>query len=156
MSRRTVSKEEKSRLAKQASARGDEVVARESGWKKDTIAQWRRDRNLPAKGNRTVSRPKEVPASAPLTPALVGALDIDTTEERLLPSVAGLSLEQRRELADRTVFPLDVKARREWEEMNRQPAQDLPDLRAFMQRRSPYINYDSSLLMKDIKRTLDN
>ena len=144
MSRRTAPKEEKSRLAKQASVRGDEVVARESGWKKDTIAQWRRDRNLPAKENRTVPRPKEVPASAPLTPALVGTLDLDTTEERLLPSVADLSLEQRRELADQTVFPLDVKARREWEEMNRQPARDLPDLRAFMQRRSPYINYDES------------
>ena len=144
MSRRTAPKEEKSRLAKQASVRGDEVVARESGWKKDTIAQWRRDRNLPAKGNRTVARPKEVPASAPLTPALVGTLDLDITEERLLPSVAGLSLEQRRELADRTVFPLDVKARREWEEINRQPARDLPGLPAFMQRRSPYIHYDES------------
>ena len=144
MSRKTTSKEEKSRLAKQASVRGDEVVARESGWKKDTIAQWRRDRNLPAKGNRTAPRPKEVPASAPVASALAGALDIDTTEERLLPSVAGQSLEQRRELADRTVFPLDVKARREWEEMNRQPARDLPDLREFMQRRSSYINYDES------------
>ena len=142
MSRRTASMAEKSRLAKQASVRGDEVVARESGWKKDTIAQWRRDRNLPAKGNRAVSRPKEVPASAPVASVLAGALDIDTTEERLLPSVAGQSLEQRRELADQTVFPLDAKARREWEEMNRQPARDLPGLRAFMQRRSSYINYD--------------
>ncbi len=26
--------------------------------------------------------------------------------------------------------------------MDRQPARDLPDLRAFMQRRSPYIDYD--------------
>ncbi|MCQ3806140.1 MAG: hypothetical protein OXB92_00810 [Acidimicrobiaceae bacterium] len=66
----------------------------------------------------------------------------DTTEERLLPSVASQSLEQRRELPDQTVFPLDAKARREWEEMNRQPARDLPDLREFMQRRSQYINYD--------------
>ena len=149
MSRRTASMAEKSRLAKQASVRGDEVVARESGWKKDTIAQWRRDRNLPAKENRTVSRPKEVPASAPVASALAGALDIDTTEEGLLPSVAGQSLEQRRELADRTVFPLDAKARREWEEMNRQPARDLPDLREFMQRRSPYINYDESRTQAD-------
>ncbi len=149
MSRKTTSKEEKSRLAKQASVRGDEVVARESGWKKGTIAQWRRDRNLPAKGNRTAPRPKEVPASSPVASALAGALDIDTTEERLLPSVADLSLEQRRELAGRTVFPLDVKARREWEEMNRQPARDLPDLREFMQRRSPYINYDESRTQAD-------
>lgn len=141
MSRRTASKKEKSRLAQQASVRGDEVIARESGWKKETIAQWRRDRNLPAAGTRAVPRPKEVPAAAPLTPTRVGTPDLDT-EERLLPSVAGLSLEQRREFADRTVFPLEAKARREWEEMNRQPAQDLPDLREFMQRRSPYINCD--------------
>ncbi len=141
MKRRTASMAEKSRLAKLASVRGDEVVARESGWKKDTIAQWRRDRNLPAKGNRAVSRPKEVSASAPVASVLAGALDIDTTEERLLPSVMDQSLEQRRELADRTVFPLDAKARREWEEMNRQPARDLPHLREFMQRRSPHINY---------------
>ena len=141
MKRRTASMAEKSRLAKLASVRGDEVVARESGWKKDTIAQWRRDRNLPAKGNRAASRPKEVSASATVASVLAGALDIDTTEERLLPSVMDQSLEQRRALADRTVFPLDAKARREWEEMNRQPARDLPDLREFMQRRSPYINY---------------
>ena len=64
-------------------------------------------------------------------------------------SVAGLSLEQRRELADRTVFPLDAEARREWEEMNQRPVRDLPDLREFMQRRSPYINYDESVSEAD-------
>ena len=64
-------------------------------------------------------------------------------------SVAGLSLEQRRELADRKVFPLDAEARREWEEMNQRPVRDLPDLREFMQRRSPYINYDESVSEAD-------
>ena len=142
MSGRTPSEKTKSRLAKQASQRGDAVVASESGWHKDTIAQWRRDRNLPAAGSRRARPPNEVPA-APLTLTGAGAPDLGISEEtRLLPSVASLSVEERRRLADRTVFPLTREARREWEEMNQRPAQDLPELREFMQRRSEFILYD--------------
>lgn len=64
-----------------------------------------------------------------------------STETGLLPSVERLTLEERRAHADRSEFPLDPEARRQWEAMNAAPARDLPDLRGFMQYRSPYIDY---------------
>lgn len=41
-------------------------------------------------------------------------------------------------LADRTEFVLDAEAWEAWEALNRRPARDLPSLREFMQRTSPF------------------
>lgn len=141
MRRKTPSSRRKRELAERASRLGDAVVAEESGWKKATIAQWRRDRNLPAAGTRTAPQPNEMPASLATAGTGVSNLVL-SDDERLLPTVSGLSLEERQELADRPDLRLSVNARKEWEEMNRQPARDLPELREFMEWRSPYINYD--------------
>ena len=152
MGRPSPSDREKKRLASLASQRGDKAVADESGWAEGTIAQWRRDRGLPPASSRGSALPDEVLAAAP-TRAGAGALNLVVSEQtRLLPSVSGLSLEERRRLADRSVFPLNREARRQWEEMNERPAQDLPDLREFMQRRSECINYGDDHTTEDAER----
>ena len=53
--------------------------------------------------------------------------------------VTNLTVAARRVLADRSEFTLDDDAQRAWEETNRRPARDLPELREFMQRTSPFI-----------------
>lgn len=52
--------------------------------------------------------------------------------------VANLRAAARRVLADRTEFVLDAQAQEWWEELNRRPARDLPGLREFMARPSPF------------------
>jgi uncharacterized protein (DUF1778 family) len=44
----------------------------------------------------------------------------------------------RRVLADRTSFVLEPAALKEWEAINARPARDLPGLRAFLNRPSPF------------------
>lgn len=46
----------------------------------------------------------------------------------------------RQVLADRTEFVLDTEAQEAWEELNRRPARDLPGLKEFMARPSPFAN----------------
>jgi hypothetical protein len=88
-------------------------------------------------------RPSPTPAARPLAGA---AAETETASgpaaETPQLAVEGLSVEERRALADRTEFPLDLQPRRAWEEMNAAPARDLPDLREFMQKRSPHVGDD--------------
>ena len=53
-------------------------------------------------------------------------------------TVSNLTTAARQVLADRTEFVLDADAQEAWEELNRRPARDLPGLRAFMARPSPF------------------
>lgn len=53
--------------------------------------------------------------------------------------VENLTVAARRVLADRSEFRLDPEAQRAWEEINRRPARDLPGLREFMRRSSPFL-----------------
>lgn len=43
-------------------------------------------------------------------------------------------------LADRTEFVLDADAWEAWAALNRRPIRDLPSLREFMQRPSPFVD----------------
>jgi uncharacterized protein (DUF1778 family) len=52
--------------------------------------------------------------------------------------VTQASLAAQRVLADRTSFALDPAALAAWEEINERPARDLPGLRRFMRRPSPF------------------
>ena len=52
--------------------------------------------------------------------------------------VSNLRTAARHVLADRTEFVLDADAQEAWEELNRRPARDLPGLREFMARPSPF------------------
>ncbi len=52
--------------------------------------------------------------------------------------VSNLRMAARQVLADRTEFVLDPEAQEAWEELNRRPARDLPGLREFMARPSPF------------------
>ena len=124
-----------------AAVTSDDGIARFSSWTAQNIVSAVMDLE---KSYRDEGCVESAIYARDVVDALPEALIEGLVEAGVPPSVAGLSLEQRRELANRTVFPLDAKARREWEEMNQQPARDLPDLREFMQRRSPYINYDES------------
>lgn len=54
-----------------------------------------------------------------------------------------MSLAERRALADRTAFRLGTEAQRAWEEMDRRPARDLPELRELMDWRSPLVEGDA-------------
>lgn len=45
-----------------------------------------------------------------------------------------------RALTDRTEFVLDADAWEAWEALDRRPARDLPSLREFMQRPSPFVD----------------
>lgn len=49
-----------------------------------------------------------------------------------------LSIAAQRVLADRTEFVLSADALAEWEAINARPARDLPELRRFMERPSPF------------------
>ena len=53
-------------------------------------------------------------------------------------TVSNLRTAARQVLADRTEFVLDADAQQAWEELNRRPARDLPGLRDFMSRPSPF------------------
>ena len=53
--------------------------------------------------------------------------------------VKNLTVAARRVLADRSEFTLGPDAQRVWEEINRRPARNLPELREFMQRPSPFV-----------------
>ena len=52
--------------------------------------------------------------------------------------VSNLRMAAQQVLADRTEFVLDPEAQEAWEELNRRPARDLPGLREFMARPSPF------------------
>ena len=52
--------------------------------------------------------------------------------------VSNLRTAARQVLADRTEFVLDTEAQEAWEELNRRPTRDLPGLREFMARPSPF------------------
>lgn len=54
--------------------------------------------------------------------------------------VSNLRTAARQVLADRTEFVLDPEAQEAWEELNRRPARDLPGLREFMARPSPFVD----------------
>ncbi len=49
-----------------------------------------------------------------------------------------LTASARRALADRSRFPLTADQARAWDELNDRPARDLPGLRTFMDRSSPF------------------
>ena len=53
--------------------------------------------------------------------------------------VTHLTVAARRVLADRNEFTLSAEAAEEWEKINSRPAQDLPGLRALMNRPSPFL-----------------
>ena len=53
--------------------------------------------------------------------------------------VTHLTVAARRVLADRNEFTLSAEAAEEWEKINSRPAQDLPGLRALMNRPSPFV-----------------
>lgn len=54
--------------------------------------------------------------------------------------VSNLAIAARRVLADRSSFELDDTARRRWEEINEQPARELPGLRALVDRPTPFVD----------------
>ena len=54
--------------------------------------------------------------------------------------VENLTVAARRVLADRSEFTLSPDAQRAWEEINRRPARNLPELREFMRRPSPFVD----------------
>ena len=54
--------------------------------------------------------------------------------------VAHLTVAARRVLADRVEFALGPEDTEAWEAINQRPARDLPGLREFMQRPSPFVD----------------
>ena len=54
--------------------------------------------------------------------------------------VTHLTVAARRVLADRAEFALGPEEAEAWEAINRRPARDLPSLREFMQRPSPFVD----------------
>lgn len=52
--------------------------------------------------------------------------------------ISNLTVAARRVLADRTEFVLDEASAEAWEAINRRRGRDLPGLRRFMERRSPF------------------
>ena len=52
--------------------------------------------------------------------------------------VSNLTVAARRVLADRTDFALDARAAAAWDAVNRRRARELPGLREFMERSSPF------------------
>ena len=56
--------------------------------------------------------------------------------------VNNLTVAARRVPADRSELTLGPDERRVWEEIDRRPARDLPELREFMQRPSPFAEDD--------------
>lgn len=79
---------------------------------------------------------RATPEERDLIDRAVAALDTDLTSFAL----SNLTTAARRALADRTEFVLDADAWEAWEALNRRPARDLPSLREFMQRPSPFID----------------
>jgi len=77
---------------------------------------------------------RTTPADRALIDSAVAALDTDLTDF----VVSNVTVAARRVLADRTEFALDTTAEQAWEEINRRPARDLPGLRDFMLRPSPF------------------
>ena len=53
--------------------------------------------------------------------------------------VKNLTVAARRLQADRSEFTLGPDAQRVWEVINQRPVRDLPELREFMQRPSPFV-----------------
>lgn len=146
MARRTFSRTERRKYAEQASALGDANVARRVRRKKETVATWRREFGLPAAQLNQSQQTNEVMPS-PLSLANQSAGDLTLVAEAgLLPSVSGLSLEERRALADRSEFPMSRKALKLWKTLDEQPARDLPELQELMAWRSPHIMYDDPKL----------
>lgn len=76
------------------------------------------------------------PEERDLIDRAVAALDTDLASFAL----SNLTTAARRALADRTEFTLDADAWEAWEALNRQQARDLPSIRDFMQRPSPFID----------------
>ena len=83
--------------------------------------------------------------SLPISMADGSAVNLTLAENTgLLRPVSDLTLDQRRELADRSEFLLGSKELELWKELDEQPARNLPELRDFMAWRSPHIAYDGS------------
>ena len=79
---------------------------------------------------------RATPEDRALIDRAVAASGTDLTEF----VVSNLTVAARRVLADRTEFVLDADAQKAWEAINRRPARDLPGLREFMQRPSPFVD----------------
>lgn len=77
---------------------------------------------------------RTTPADRALIDSAVAALDTDLTDF----VVSNVTVAARRVLADRTEFALNTTAEQAWEEINRRPARNLPSLREFMLRPSPF------------------
>lgn len=59
--------------------------------------------------------------------------------------VTNLMVAARQVLADRTEFTPGPDEQGVWEEINRRPARDSPELREFMQRPSPFADDDATV-----------
>lgn len=78
-----------------------------------------------------------------LTPADRALIDRAVSADRTQLTefvITHLTIAARRVLADRTEFALSPQAAKAWEEINAQPAQDLPGLRRLMARPSPFVD----------------
>ncbi len=80
---------------------------------------------------------RTTPEERALIDLAVNASGIDLTSF----VIKNLTVAARQVLADRAEFTLDADAQRVWEEINRRPARDLPELREFMQRPSPFAQW---------------
>ena len=151
MDRGRLSASDRRRYALEASRSGDAAVARKLGLSRETVAGWRRTHGLTAR-ERARGRSADTPSpSQPASPAAsdesrrrdgaIGVPGVPAPESRL--AVSSMSLAERRALADRTAFRLGTEAQRAWEEMDRRPARDLPELRELMDWRSPLVEGDA-------------
>lgn len=92
---------------------------------------------MAARSKRTRSERIEVRATPEDRDLIVRAVDAAETDLTSFV-ITTLTAAARRVLADRNEFALDPRAAAAWDEVNAQPARDLPGLRALMQRPSPF------------------
>lgn len=144
MTRRTFSHNERGHSARRELERGGKAAAGRVRRAKASVGSWSLKKDRSAVRSNRSQQSSEAPASS-VPRADHYATDLaPTAEAGLVPPASGMSPDQLRALADRSEFPMSREALERWEELEAQPARDLPDLRALMAWRSPYIAYDDS------------